>query len=295
VKKIVIAGGTGFIGKYLADRFRDADYEVHIISRKPDCIQWNDEKGIVAALENAEMLINLAGRSVDCRYNEKNKKEILDSRIETTRILGEAVLKCVHPPKLWINSGTATIYRHAEDRPMTESTGETGSGFSVDVAKKWEKTFLDFSLPHTRQIVIRTAIVLGREGGAMLPLKNLVKLGLGGKQGSGKQMFSWIHIEDLYRIILFFQTHSELKGVYNCSSPQPVDNATFMKTLRKSMNVSFGLPSPEWLLKVGAVLIRTEPELVLKSRWVLPERLMEAGFVFKYPELKQALDDILEK
>jgi len=292
-KKIVIAGGTGFIGKYLTTQFRNLGYEVLIISRQKDSIQWNNSSGIINALENSVLLINLAGKSVDCRYNKKNKEEILKSRTETTKSLGEAISQCNHPPELWINSSTATIYRHAEDRSMDESTGEIGSGFSVDVATNWEQTCFSFQLPQTRQVALRMAIVLGKDGGVIAPLKNLVRFGLGGKQGNGNQMFSWIHVEDLLNIILFLQSHHELKGVLNCSSPNPINNKTLMQTLKQTMNVKIGLPSPEWLLKIGAVIIKTEPELVLKSRWVVPERLLQAGYNFKYPTIETALTNIL--
>ncbi|HLG02666.1 MAG TPA: TIGR01777 family oxidoreductase [Bacteroidia bacterium] len=293
-KKIVIAGGNGFIGKYLARQFKDTGYEVFIISRQKENIQWHDQSGIISALENSELLINLAGKSVDCRYNEKNKTEILRSRTETTKTLGEAILKCINPPELWLNASTATIYRHAEDRPMTESRGEIGKGFSVDVATSWENSFFSFQLPHTRQIAMRMAIVLGKDGGAMKPLKKLVHFGLGGKQGSGRQMVSWLHIEDLFNLILFFQSHKELKGVFNCAAPNPIDNNTLMRTFRQKLNVKIGLPSPAWFLAIGAVIIRTETELILKSRWVVPEKLLESGYIFKYSTIEEALQNILE-
>jgi len=292
-KKIVIAGGTGFIGKYLASGFKKLGYEVIIISRNAKNVNWENEKGIVEALENSELLINLAGKSVDCRYTEKNKAEIFRSRLETTRILGEAVLKCENPPELWINSSTATIYRHAIDRPMTEANGEIGTGFSVEVATLWEKSFFSFHLPKTRQVALRMAIVLGKDGGVIKPFVNLVKMRLGGKQGSGRQMFSWIHIEDLFDIILFFQSHKELNGFFNCSAPNPVDNITLMKTFREVMNINVGISSPEWLLKIGAFIIRTEPELLLKSRWVIPEKLNQKGYIFKYSTIDKALVNIL--
>lgn len=293
-KKIVIAGGTGFVGKYLTEQFRNSGYEVVLISRQAQNIRWSDTEGIIQALENSAMLINLAGKSVNCRYNQKNREEILKSRTETTRQLGEAILKCKNPPELWINSSTATIYRNAEDRPMTESTGETGTGFSVDVATAWEKVFFSFRLPDVRQVALRISIVLGKDGGVMKPFVNLVRFGLGGKQGSGKQMFSWIHMEDLFGIILFLQSRKELNGAFNCSSPHPVDNATLMRTLRETMHIKFGLPSPAWLLEIGARIIRTEPELVLKSRWVIPERLLGAGYTFRYPVIGGALKNILK-
>jgi uncharacterized protein (TIGR01777 family) len=164
-KKIVLAGGTGFVGKYLKTKFIELGYDVKIISRQNNSIPWTDSDSILEAIENSEMLINLAGKSVDCRYNKKNKEEILKSRTETTQLLGEILLKCKNPPELWINSSTATIYRHAQDRPMTESTGEIGSGFSVGVATQWEKVFFDFKLSKTRQVALRMAIVLGKDGG----------------------------------------------------------------------------------------------------------------------------------
>jgi len=294
-KKIIIAGGTGFVGKYLVRRFEELGYKVLIISRQSSHINWNDTEAIKQALENAEMLINLAGKSVDCRYNEKNKKEIFDSRIGTTSVLGETVLLCENPPKLWINSSTATIYRHAEDRPMTESAGEIGSGFSVNVATNWEKTFFGFNLPATRQVALRMAIVLGKEGGVMKPLKNLVRFGLGGKQGNGNQQFSWIHIGDLFSIIVYLQGHNELSGPINTSAPGPVPNRTLMQLLRKNMGIKIGIPTPAWLLKIGAVFINTETELVLKSRWVIPERLLQSGFTFMYPTLDAAINNILKQ
>lgn len=293
MKKIVLAGGTGFLGDFLASKFRSRGDEVIIISRSNGDVLWKDGEGIINALNDSDMVINLAGKSVDCRYNEKNKAEILRSRVETTRIIGESILKCNRAPKLWINSSTATIYRHAEDRPMTEESGEIGKGFSVNVALQWEKTFFEFNLSDTRQIALRMAIVLGKQGGAMKPLKRLVELGLGGKQGKGNQMFSWIHIDDIFGTILFLMDRNALDGKFNCASPNPVTNEIFMKTLRNVLNKKIGLPSPEWLLKLGAVVIRTETELILKSRWVLPDRLQKSGYMFNYPLLQPALDEIV--
>lgn len=293
MKKVVLAGGTGFVGQDFAQRFKELGYEVLIISRQPGHIAWENQAGIIEALEGSELLINLAGKSVNCRYTDENRKVILESRTRTTRILGESVLACSNPPELWINSSTATIYRHAEDRPMTEKEGEIGSGFSVDVAKAWEKAFFEFSLPSTRQIALRIAIVLG-EGGVMEPLTNLVRFGLGGSQGSGTQQFSWIHIEDLFRMVIYVQQHPQLEGVFNASSPHPVTNRQLMESLRRQMGVRIGLPAPRWMLELGARFIRTETELVLKSRWVIPERLEREGFTFKYDTLDLALAEILK-
>lgn len=292
-KKIVIAGGTGFIGQYLQKKFLAKGFKVTIISRQSPHVSWDRHDEIVQSLEDADILINLAGKSVDCRYNEKNKADIFKSRTDTTNILGEALLQCQNPPPLWINSSTATIYRHAEDRPMTEEEGDIGTGFSVEVAKEWEKAFFSFSLPGTRQAALRIAIVLGPDGGVMTPYKNLVRFGLGGVQGPGTQQFSWIHVEDLYRIILFLNEEKELSGVFNCASPDPVTNRELMANLRNVMNKKIGLPTPKWMLEAGAVFIKTETELVLKSRWVIPERLEKAGFVFQYDTLEKALSQII--
>lgn len=293
-QKIILAGGTGFVGKYLQAKYTAADYEVIIISRGEKYINWNNMPAIIAALENATMLINLAGKSVDCRYNEKNKKEIYDSRIDTTNTLGEAILQCKNPPTLWINSSTATIYRHAEDRAMTEATGEIGTGFSVGIATAWEKAFFSFSLHKTRQVALRMAIVLGRNGGVIHPLRNLVRFGLGGKQGKGNQMFSWIHIEDVYRIITFVQENEHIAGAINTAAPNPITNTLLMQSFRKNMHLPFGLPAPTWLLNIGAVLINTETELILKSRWVIPQKLIEEGFIFTFKTIDGALKDIMQ-
>ncbi|MFD2446872.1 TIGR01777 family oxidoreductase [Bacillus sp. CGMCC 1.16607] len=292
-KKVILAGGTGFIGQYLEHKFKELGYKVKIISRQPQHISWNNQSAIIEALEGAELLINLAGKSVNCRYNEANKKEIMNSRLITTRILGEATLACRNPPHLWVNSSTATIYRHAEDRPMTEENGEIGSGFSVDVATNWEQAFYSFNLPSTRQIALRIAIVLGKDGGVITPYKNLVKFGLGGVQGSGNQKFSWIHIEDLFEIILFLRDREDLNGTFNCSAPEPVSNRELMQKMREVMKVPFGLPAPKWMLELGSMVIRTETELVLKSRWVLPERLKREGYQFTFDTLDKTLRNIL--
>lgn len=292
-KKIVLAGGTGFIGAHLTKHFNRLGYQVVIISRWPPYVRWDDEGALINALENASLLINLAGKSVDCRYDPKNKEDILLSRTLTTKRLGEILQTCTHPPELWINLSTATIYRHAEDRGMTEEQGELGEGFSVEVAKQWEGMFFSFVLPNTRQAALRSAVVVGRNGSAVQSYSGLVRYGLGGIQGNGRQMFSWVHMDDLTQIIQFIQSNPEMKGIYNCSSPNPVTNKQLMQTLRKILKVRFALPTPAWLLDLGAKLIQTEPELVLKSRWVLPERLLQKGYIFKYTDIEQALKAVV--
>jgi uncharacterized protein len=296
--KIVIAGGSGFIGKYFKLRFEDEGYEVFIIGRKKgndkNLIDWNETEKLKTALNEAELLINLAGKSVDCRYNDKNKAEIFSSRVNTTKRLGEIISLVEVPPKLWINSSTATIYRHAEDRPMTEEFGEIGTGFSVEVARAWERAFFEQKLEKTRQVALRIAIVLGKNGGVIIPFKNLVKCFLGGKQGNGNQMFSWIHIEDLFQTCLFILKNDKIEGILNCSSPKPITNNELMRTFRKVMKMPFGFNSPQFLLEIGARIIKTETELILKSRWVLPDRLEKLGFEWKFKTINACLEDILK-
>lgn len=297
MKKIVIAAGTGFLGKVLIDYFADKAEEIVVLTRgraksagNIRYINWNAKTmtGWETELEGIDVLINLAGKSVDCRYNNKNKQEIMASRVDSTTILNKAVLQCVIPPKHWLNSSTATIYRHSTDKQMDEETGEIGFDFSMNVARAWERAFYQTETLQTRKTALRTSIVLGKEGGAYIPLKRLTQLGFGGKQGSGRQFISWIHELDFAKAIEFIIAN-EMEGNINVVSPTPVRNAEFMGTLRKRLNVPFGLPTPEPLLKLGAKLIGTEPELVLKSRNVIPRRLLESGFKFEYGNLTQAL------
>lgn len=312
--RIVIAGASGFIGQYLADAFRASGAVVQTIGRGRADASWGDQAGILRLVDGADVVVNLAGKSVNCRYSDANRAEIFRSRLETTRAIGDAIAASENPPPLWINSSTATIYRHAEDRPMTERGGEPGTGFSVSVATSWERAFFERELPYTRRVALRMAIVLG-DGSALLPLIRLAQFGLGGPQRdgrwfasaarrnagtfhefrarAGRQRFSWVHIRDVLGAIEFVRAHPELDGVVNVSSPNPTDNRTFMATLRRVLHVPFGLPAYRWMLEAGSIAIRTETELVLKSRWVVPERLLEAGYEFAYPDLEQALADIV--
>jgi len=291
-RTVVIAGATGFIGSYFRRRFADEGWQVRTVGRDASAhAHWNDDGAITKVLDGAELLVNLAGRSVNCRYNERHKREILDSRVLTTRALGRAVAACAEPPRTWINSSTGTIYRHAEDRPQSEESGELGSGFSVDVARAWEDELAAAVSPATRKVPLRIAIVLGA-GGVMSPLQNLARFGLGGHMGPGTQKFSWIHVEDLFQVALFIHAHGELTGPINAASPYPVNNRELMALVRQSLGTPFGVPTPAWLLEAGALLIRTQTELVLKSRWVEPRKLVDAGFVFEYPSLAGALNEI---
>lgn len=303
MKKIIIAGGSGFLGNCIATHFANKSYQVVILSRN----QGPDRKNIHyatwdaatkgawgAELEDADLLVNLTGKSVDCRYTESNKRLIYDSRINSTNILGEVVKDLKRPPKLWINAASATIYRHALDREMDEETGEVGEGFSVDVCQKWEKAFNHVDVPRTRKVILRIGIVLGHNGGALAPLRNLVKVGLGGKQGDGNQYFSWLHEKDFVGIIDHIIANDDMTGVYNATSPKPVRNQQIMRALRKVVRIPFGLPMPKWLLKVGAVIIGTETELILKSRRVVPKKLIISGYKFQYEHIESALTDLLQ-
>ena len=243
-------------------------------------------------MENATVLINLAGKSVDCRYTDANKKEILASRVDSTAILNIAVLSCANAPKHWLNSSTATIYRHSEDKQMTEENGEIGEDFSMNVAKTWEQTFFEVPTKNTLKTALRTSIVLGKKGGAFIPLKRLAQFGLGGKQGKGNQFVSWIHELDMARAIEFI-LQEKMTGVINVVSPKPVKNQQFMKQLRKAIGMPIGLPTPLFLLKLGAKMIGTEPELVLKSRNVIPERLLQKGFQFQYDTIEKTFNDLV--
>ncbi len=301
-QKIILAGGSGFIGNFLKEYFRPLATEVIILSRNKKApegnvhyLQWDGKTPgpWQQRLEGAEMLINLAGKSVNCRYTEKNKKEIFDSRTLSTKVLGKVVKQLQHPPAVWFNASSATIYRHAEDRPHDEYNGEYANDFSVQVCQQWEKTFLDLKLPATRKIILRIAIVLGKKEGVVERFKKLTLAGLGGSQGNGQQYFSWIHEQELAHILEFLYQHSELEGTFNCAALEPVKNQVLMKTFRDLLHPPFALPSPLWLLKTGAILIGTETELLLKSRWVLPKRLQEAGYHFCYPAIRPALENIL--
>lgn len=302
MKKIIIAGGTGFLGQVLVQYFKTKCDQIVILSRRKlaqqenvQYHQWDGEQlgDWSKYLENADVLINLTGKSVDCRYNTKNKKRILDSRVNATEILGHAVRVCDHPPKVWINSSTATIYRHSMDKEMNEETGEIGNGFSVSVAREWEASFFDQVTPGTRKIALRTAIVLGKKGGALRPIVNLAKFGFGGKQGSGEQYFSWIHEDDFVSVVHFLIENNKLEGVFNIVAPKPTTNANLMKRIRNTLNIPFGMPLPKSLLEIGAILINTETELVLKSRRVVPKRLLDEGFIFKHQDLTKSLAHLL--
>ena len=302
MKKVILAGGSGYIGSVLVNFYRERVNEVIVLTRGVSrlkgnvrFVNWNgkDVGDWTKELEDADLLVNLTGKNVNCRYNQKNKDEIFSSRANATAVLGKAINQLATPPRVWVQSASATIYRHADDRPMDERTGEIGEGFSVDVCKEWEKKFWEQKAPSTRKVLLRIGIVLGKSDSALPRLLNLTRLGLGGRQGSGRQYMSWIHEADVASVIHWVYTHEEITGTFNCTGPEPLTNADFMKSLREVCKVPFGIPMPGWLLKIGAVMIGTETELILKSRWVVPVKLMDAGYVFQFPALRSALQNIL--
>jgi len=304
--KIVIAGGSGFLGKTLGKWFTDQEREVVVLSRRPDSGEygratmwdgmslgaWTDE------LEGASALINLAGRSVDCRYTARNRKAIMDSRILSTRVLGEAVGNCSSPPAVWLNSSTATIYKHTYGDPHGEdgtigAAPEAKDGFSIEVATAWEEEFEKAQTPETRKVVLRCAMVFGNEpGGVYEILTRLTRLGLGGKMAEGQQYVSWIHAEDFCRAIEWLIDKPNAEGIYNISAPNPLRNAEMMKILRRTLGMPVGLPAYRWMLEIGTFFMRTETELVIKSRRVIPERLLGEDFSFLFPSLELAVENL---
>ncbi len=301
-KKVVLAGGSGYLGTVLATYFAPISDEVILLSRRAAAtrnnirtIVWDAKTGDdwAPALAEADLLVNLCGKNVNCRYTPENKAEIIRSRVEPTRLLAATIQQLSLPPKLWINITSATIYRHAEDRPQDEEQGETGYGFSIDVCRQWEATFFESALQHTRRIALRMAIVFGRNDGVFPRLLNLVRCGLGGHQGNGHQYVSWIHEQDAARSIEWLTRCPDISGVINCAAPVAIKNKDLMTLIRKTYGMPFGLPSPEWLLNAGAALIGTETELILKSRWVAPKRLLDNDFAFQYGEPGAAIHDIL--
>ncbi|HCM34093.1 MULTISPECIES: TIGR01777 family oxidoreductase [Chryseobacterium] len=297
--KIIIAGGTGFLGENLEKYFTEKGSQVYILSRRPNReneIYW-DAKTIGEwknILEQADVLINLTGKSVDCRYHEKNKKEIYTSRIESTKVLQEAVNLGTAKPKVWLNASSATIYVHSEKHLNTEDDGIIGDDFSMNICKSWEQEFFKIKNEETRKVALRTSIVLGNNGGAFPKLRMITKLGLGGKQGRGNQMVSWIHIEDFCRVVEWIIQNENMSGVVNITAPNPISNEEMMKKLRKQTNIPFGMNAPVWQLELASIFLKTETELLLKSRNVYPENLMKSGFQFLYPTFEEVVAELLK-
>jgi uncharacterized protein (TIGR01777 family) len=311
MNKIILAGGSGFLGGELAKHFGKLGWEVVILTRTPKSrpdqvreVAW-DTKSLgnwTRELQGATAVANLTGRSVDCRYNAKNRREIMDSRVNSTRVVGEAIARCKTPPRVWLNSSTATVYQHTFGKPHDESSREMDSAtdakdaFSVEVAQAWERTLDEAKTPNTRKVALRTSMVIGLGRNSVFPvLRRLTRFGLGGRQGSGNQFVSWIHVEDFCRAIEWIITHDDLTGPINQCAPNPLPNKEMMKIFREVCRMPIGLPATEWMLEIGAFFLRTETELIFKSRRVVPGRLLQSGFEFHFPTFRAAIEDLENK
>jgi uncharacterized protein (TIGR01777 family) len=294
----------------LARAFHRDGHSVVVLSRKPKSAPWPvsqwDGQTLgpwVQHLEGADAVINLAGRSVNCRYGEENRRRIIDSRVDSTRVVGQAIAKATQPPRVWLQASTATIYEHRFDAPNDEFTGILGGSepnapdtwrFSIEVATAWQKAAQDaLPRPRTRLVLMRSAIIMSPDhGGAFDMLLKLVRLGLGGQNGSGRQFVSWIHETDFIRAVYWLIDRESLSAAVNLAAPNPLPNADFMRGLRQAWRMPIGLPSTEWMLEIGAFVLRTETELVLKSRNVVPRRLLQDGFSFRFPTWLEAARDL---
>lgn len=308
--RVILAGGSGFLGQILRDHFLKQSCEVVVLTRSPhgspgasrEC-PWDGRSlgDWARELDGAHVLINLAGRSVDCRYHARNRKLMMDSRVDSTRVLGKAIARCANPPKVWLNSSTATIYRHNLGPAWNEdgeigATPEAKDAFSVEIATAWEREFNAAKTPQTRKVALRSAMVLGHGANSVFPvLCRLARFGLGERMGNGRQYVSWIHQTDFCRALDWLVEHDEFTGPVNVAAPNPVTNSEMMAMVRKLCGVPFGLPAAAWMLEVGAFLLRTETELIIKSRRVVPGRLLASGFKFEFPELRGALEDLAKR
>ena len=305
--RIILAGGSGFLGQILSRHFAKRGWEVVVLSRRPRRstggernVVWDGETPgpWIQELDGATALVNLAGVSVNCRYHERNRRLILDSRILSTRVLGEAIRRCAKSLRVWLNSSTATIYRHTFGAPWDEKgeiggTREAKDEFSVEVAKAWEREFAGARTPETRKVALRSAMVLGHGGNSVFPvLRRLVRCGLGGPMAGGDQFVSWIHESDYCRAIEWLIARDDITGVVNLAAPEPLSNREMMRALRRVCRRRIGLPAPLWMLELGAFFLRTETELVIKSRRVISRRLPEAGFQFSFSSMEHAFRDL---
>jgi uncharacterized protein (TIGR01777 family) len=300
---IVIFGANGFLGRYLTRHCARNGKEVVAIGRSRKgwsgdgmFLEW-DGKSLgpwALALEGAEAVINLAGRSVNCRYTAQNRREIIDSRVDATRVIGEAIATCKTPPKTWLNASTATWYRHAEDHAQNDWLGEPGEGFSCEVAQAWEDAFFGAHVPaETRKLALRLGMVLANEEGTVYDvLRKLTACGLGGAMGGGKQRLTWIHMEDFLRAVDFAIKDRFLDGCINVTAPEFPSNREWMRTFREAVGMPLGLPATKWMLEIGARLMGTETELVLKSRWADSLRLRDAGFRWRWGRAVDAVADL---
>jgi len=310
--KIVIPGGSGQVGTVLARAFHQGGHDVSVLSRTPATKPWRtvawdgDTLGDwVAEFEGADAIVNLTGQSVNCRYNDHNRRVIKDSRVKSTRVVGDAIAQAWKPPRVWLQASTATIYAHRFDAPNDEATGVIDGSepnapdtwrFSIDVATSWERALNESPAPNTRKVLMRSAIVMNPDPGSPFStLLQLVKLGLGGAAGDGRQYMSWIHDQDFANAVLWLIEHEELEGPVNLAAPNPLTNAEFMRVLRSAWGMPFGLPATEWMLELGAFILQSETELILKSRRVVPARLLQSGFAFQFPTWADAARELCKR
>jgi uncharacterized protein (TIGR01777 family) len=301
-RRIILAGGSGFIGRALADDLVRDGHEVVVFSRSAagrhgpvTYVQW-DARTLstwVRALEGAEAVVNLAGKSVNCRYTRENRAQIRGSRVDSVKAIGEAIARCANPPKVLIQAATLAIYGDAGEKICDEST-PPGQGFSPETAVLWEEAFNQTVTPATRRVLLRIGFVLGRGGGALQTLERLTKCFLGGKASHGRQWISWLHIDDLCRIVRLAMDRKHIEGLYNVCTTDPVRNARFMSELRRALHRPWSPPVPTWAVRIGSWMMRTEAELALTGRRCVPKRLLEAGFCFKFPALRDALADLYQ-
>ena len=307
--KVVIPGGSGQVGTLLARAFHRDGHDVVVLSRRRDVQPWRVVAWDGATLGNwqgeidgCDVVINLAGRSVNCRYTAANRKEILQSRVFSTRVVGQAIATAARKPHVWLQASTATIYAHRYDGPNDEYSGILGGDepgapgswrFSIDVAQAWERTFEEAATAGTRKVALRSALTLSPDaGGVFDTLLGLARRGLGGSAGDGRQFVSWIHHADFVAAVRWLIDRDDIEGAVNVAAPYPLPNADFMRILREACGIRFGLPARAWMLEIGAIFMRTETELILKSRRVVPARLIEHGFKFKYPAWPDAARDL---
>lgn len=311
--KIVIPGGSGQVGRLLAKRSIDDGHDVTVLSRSAsDGEPWRtvvwDGKTLgdwADEINGSDVVINLAGRSVNCRYNDENRRQMMDSRVDSTRVVGKAISLSSNPPKVWLQASTATIYAHRFDAPNDDIDGMIGGGeqdvpdtwrFSIDVATAWEQAANEIDTPNTRKVLMRSAMTMDpAPNGIFDVMLGLVRKGLGGTAASGKQYISWIHGEDFIRSVYWLIEKEELSGAINISSPNPLPNREFMRIFREAYGMKFGLPAMEWQLAIGAIFMRTETELILKSRRVIPTRLLNSGFEFTFPDWESATSDLVQE
>jgi uncharacterized protein (TIGR01777 family) len=296
---IVMPGGSGQVGAVLARAFRADGHDVAILRRPMVLDQWR------ARIDGADVVINLAGRNVNCRYTAENRRAILDSRVDSTRMVGEAIALARRPPRVWLQASTATIYAHRYGAPNDEATGIIGGHeadvpdswrFSIEVAQAWERTLQEARTPQTRKVALRSAMTMSPDAGGIFDtLLTLVRRGLGGTAADGRQYISWVHEEDFVRALYWLIENDEVEGAVNIAAPNPLPNAEFMRILREAAGVRVGLPATKWMLEAGAFVMRTETELILKSRRVTPGRLLDAGFTFRYPDWKEAARELCNR